>query len=387
MMISSKNMQYAFQVEYPNEAINNANSERLNRELIDVLSGARNSNVLADGLKYAKEDRAKVIEQAGALSFMMRVLYPGLLMGTGYPHMTGKMEGEIQLGFSFDAVTGLPYYPGSSLKGVLRNPFDHTLNGDEQSSEYAEYILELFHKHSAEKMDADKLKAFTEATFSGLISVTEESTPMMERDIFYDSYPIGYFKKGSVSKIVGIDHITPHLDINTHKPAPLQNPIPLTFLRVMPDTCFIFQMKLNDFKIDGVTYATGYGNLKPVEDESEISINMNNRYDDNHDVGNNSASPKTKSGKSTTVDDHTIGTDHVPLCKNCGKRHVTYNKATKNYGNYCEECLEEKRAEKEAQGNQVIQQRDKKNKHKKKQKSQKYLSPAERLADFIKRNR
>ena len=237
----------------------------------------------------------------------MKVLYPGLLMGTGYPHMTEHAISEIQFGFSFDAVTGLPYYPGSSLKGTLRTPFDHALQQAKkeqdaeqvaaQAAEYQAYLVDLFHQAGATEMDTGKLAAFTSLTFAGqLPGETEACLPMAVRDVFYDTYPIGFSRDGAPAKIVDIDHITPHIDLKTHKQAPLQNPTPLTLLRVMPDTCFKFHMRLHDFVLEGKTYVTaaqklevfqqvledfgigakthtGYGNLELV-DEAQVSLQL-----------------------------------------------------------------------------------------------------------------
>ncbi|MCD7838802.1 MAG: RAMP superfamily CRISPR-associated protein, partial [Clostridiales bacterium] len=55
-------------------------------------------------------------------SFDLKTTYPGLLAGTGLPHGAG-VKGELAIGFTFDYVTGLPYLPGSTVKGVLRSGF------------------------------------------------------------------------------------------------------------------------------------------------------------------------------------------------------------------------------------------------------------------------
>lgn len=50
-------------------------------------------------------------------AFQLVTTYPGLLIGMGNPH-DAKLDAAVKLGFSFDYVTGLPYLPGSSLKGI-----------------------------------------------------------------------------------------------------------------------------------------------------------------------------------------------------------------------------------------------------------------------------
>ena len=56
--------------------------------------------------------------------FKVKTIYPGLVCGIGYEHELG-FENEFKLGFSFDHTTGLPYIPGSSVKGTLRSAFRH----------------------------------------------------------------------------------------------------------------------------------------------------------------------------------------------------------------------------------------------------------------------
>src|SRR5690606_22651360 len=57
--------------------------------------------------------------------------YPGLIIGTGVAHETG-LKGEMKLGLSFDYTTGLPYIPGSSVKGILRSVFPGSFSKADQ---------------------------------------------------------------------------------------------------------------------------------------------------------------------------------------------------------------------------------------------------------------
>lgn len=68
----------------------------------------------------------EAMQAAGIVSFDLKVLYPGVYAGLGYEHGLPNKEDDIKTGFSFDYTTGLPYIPGSSLKGMLRSHFiDH----------------------------------------------------------------------------------------------------------------------------------------------------------------------------------------------------------------------------------------------------------------------
>ena len=73
-------------------------------------------------------------------SFELYTAYPGVLIGTGNPHEI-SMENAIKCGFSFDYVTGLPYIPGSSIKGMLRSYFPKEGSADEQEKQA--YITEV----------------------------------------------------------------------------------------------------------------------------------------------------------------------------------------------------------------------------------------------------
>ena len=49
-------------------------------------------------------------------TFILATQYPGLLIGTGNPHGAGDLGGsdeDVNIGFSFDYVSGQPYIPGS----------------------------------------------------------------------------------------------------------------------------------------------------------------------------------------------------------------------------------------------------------------------------------
>lgn len=293
--MDSKNMQYAFQVEYPNAAVRGAEPSQLNQDLLSIFRQDEDNTVLKDGLAYSRK-RVEKLEKAGASTVYMRTVYPGLLMGTGYPHMTGKMEGEIQIGFSFDSITGLPYYPGSSLKGMLRHVFDAALAADDAAPSYIEYLQEKFAKENVEAtVDVAFLRAYTDSCFSGIDPDTGEAAPILERDVYYDSYPVGFWNGHEPETFMDIDNITPHLDMDQNPPipAPLKDPIPLTQLRVMPGTCFAFVFHLTDFLMDGSIAVTpeqkagiyrdiltdfgigakthvGYGNMKEIRKKQQI---------------------------------------------------------------------------------------------------------------------
>lgn len=142
--------------------------------------------------------------QPGYFDFKLSTTYPGALLGAGLLHGVGD-EGEIKIGFQFDHTSGLPYIPGSSVKGIIRSMFSHP-----------EYIRDIL---GIQIEDADYRNLEKQLFDEGRI-------------IFFDALPV--LPEGIEGQnIIGDDFITPHKD-------PLKNPIPIQFLKVLPDVTFRF---------------------------------------------------------------------------------------------------------------------------------------------------
>lgn len=144
-------------------------------------------------------------EILGSTRFQATTTYPGLILGSGNAHEIPDVKGQAILGFHFDYTSGLPVIQGSSIKGVLRSAFKHP-----------EYIKSLL---DDEDVDVEIL----------------ESDIFVNADIFYDAEII---KADAYDRILGDDYITPHND-------PLKDPIPLRFIKVLPDVTFLFQFELS----------------------------------------------------------------------------------------------------------------------------------------------
>ena len=152
--------------------------------------------------------------------FALKTVYPGLLIGIGNTHETGRgVSGneddgaEIKLGFTLDYVTGMPVIPGSSVKGVLRSAF----------SRYRDYVAEELIKLCPEDVGLLEKEIFAEG--DGKV-------------VFFDAIPI---KPGKDGRILGLDNITPH-------PSPLKSPNPLTMLKVIPNVTFLFRFGFERWK-------------------------------------------------------------------------------------------------------------------------------------------
>ncbi len=147
-------------------------------------------------------DEAEII---GSTRFQATTAYPGLILGSGNAHEIPDVKGQAILGFHFDYTSGLPVIAGSSIKGVLRSAFKHP-----------EYIQALLDDENVD------VKALEEEIFDNA-------------DIFYDAHII---KADAYGRILGDDYITPHSD-------PLKDPIPLRFIKVLPEVSFLFQFELS----------------------------------------------------------------------------------------------------------------------------------------------
>ncbi len=201
---------------------------------------AQNNQILFDTVFDAS------VQAIGGQQIELETTYPGLFLGSGYPHETGVL-GELKLGFYFDHTTGLPVIPGSSVKGVLRSAFEvdvdkkgNNVTGDKS----VEFIKDLLDETKERKtklsnddidkfkntLTIDKLKYLIKQIFG------DQKTP--GNDIFFDAYPIESNNNNGL--FLSNDFITPHKD------NPLKNPVPLQFLKILPQVTFRFDFKLTE---------------------------------------------------------------------------------------------------------------------------------------------
>lgn len=156
--------------------------------------------------------------------------YPGLLIGTGYQHETGRM-GEFKLGFFFDHSSGLPIIPGSSIKGMLRSCFGepelirHYLNN--QNLDVKALEMDIFEGKRYDENKKDWLPK-----------------PMREHDAFFDAFPVSSTNDND-RKLFDPDFITPH-NPTLGEMRPFKEPIPIAFLKVRAGIVYRFRFELHD---------------------------------------------------------------------------------------------------------------------------------------------
>lgn len=167
----------------------------------------------------------------GTRAFDLTTTYPGLLLGSGYQHETGR-QGEWKLGFFFDHTTGLPIIPGSSIKGMLRSCF--------KTPEMIRHFLD------DPELDVAGLE---EDIFSGKDRshknpATFVPRPMSQHDVFFDAFPVDT-ENGRDRTLFAPDVLTPHNPTDS-KFGPFKEPIPIAFMKVKPGIVYRFRFKLND---------------------------------------------------------------------------------------------------------------------------------------------
>jgi len=198
----------------------------------------------------------------------------GILIGTGIEHETGE-QGEAKLGLQFDYATGQPYLPGSAVKGLMRSWFPGHRRPDGKNlgelyrstrtkvlkkilreiwqKDEAALVIELTQRscrwlRDPQANEAERFFEFLERQiFEGEMPDFDEKmgsvrrdtsgkslltrTPISRCDFFFDAYIV------SGDKLLVEDVITPHRN-------PLQDPVPITFLKIAPGIMWQFQFGL-----------------------------------------------------------------------------------------------------------------------------------------------
>jgi len=196
----------------------------------------------------------------------LKTIYPGLVCGIGYEHEVG-FSNEFKLGFSFDHTTGLPYIPGSSVKGTLRSAFKH--NGYPKS--ILEDWIEAIKIPDSGKSCPDEFKDSTnelqivvdqtdwqkleDHIFGGKNYTNGEAINSYQTDVFFDAFISG--NKNDNDFFLADDYITCHQNRKDASLSPFTNPTPVRFLKVRSDVEFTFGFRLFETKIkEGVIFTS-----------------------------------------------------------------------------------------------------------------------------------
>lgn len=185
---------------------------------------------------FLKNNYNPIDERIAPDKFQLKTAYPGLLAGTGYAHGVDSEE-DIKVGFSFDFVTGQPYIPGSSVKGLLKSYFKH------------EEVVCAF---LGGKLTSTEIKELQYAVFES------EEDADVETDVFFDAV----VRRGDENgKVMGYDSITPHGKDLT------KNPNPIKIIKIMPDVILEFSFDLKETKLQS-------GSIISAEDKKKLFISI-----------------------------------------------------------------------------------------------------------------
>ena len=197
----------------------------------------------ARDVKKERQQAERAAKTANSIvTFDLKVLYPGLYAGLGYTHGLPGGSDEIKVGFSFDYTTGLPYIPGSSLKGALRSRF---INQPEDAA-------------AALDIPQDALRRVENALFGNR---TQDDDAHPGCLTCYDVFPVGVITNPNEpaeqkdQPLMATDNITPHKN-------PLAPPVPINTLRLRPKTVLRFCFSLPET----VQTASGQFSLKQIID-------------------------------------------------------------------------------------------------------------------------
>lgn len=250
------------------------------------------------------------VEDKTTTSFCLETTYPGLLYGSGNTHEAGAL-GEIKLGFQLDFTSGMPIIMGSGIKGVIRSYFpsfetdsdpkipklSYTLEECKTQEKYSDKIKELNQKKNLAIFIARELKWFSETDYENLLQQGVENETVRQickaihlleiavfngidisdskdttlsiycRDVFHESVPIVSRNKNGV--IFGPDSITPHVKDNmSYEKSMLKNPVPLSFMKVLPGVVFRFNFQL--FNTEIKLYDSDYKRTVTKTDKAEL---------------------------------------------------------------------------------------------------------------------
>ncbi|MEM9298845.1 MAG: type III-B CRISPR module RAMP protein Cmr6 [Bacteroidota bacterium] len=199
-------------------------------------------SLVAGNSKKTLIDSLSSKEQARQLlcQIDLKTIYPGLVPGVGYMHEINLID-ALKLGFSFDHTSGLPYIPGSSVKGLLRHASELN-NGD-----YALSLVTIDRQSEVKPLllrSDKKASAFVNHVFEGQIEDKVEG--IYQRDIFLDAYPVISFNPEG--KFLVNDYITPHITRDNRSLDAFTEPVPLQFLKVLPEVVFRFSFLLRGDK-------------------------------------------------------------------------------------------------------------------------------------------
>lgn len=218
---------------------------------------------------FSESDYHPVCDEIAKDKFLMQTEYPGLIVGVGYAHGV-DVEDDVKVGFAFDYVTGQPYIPGSSVKGLLRSYFA-----------YPDVVAELLGDAFPAEYKGEAAAGFVKKLENNIFGKDDESGV----DVFFDVVVKNGDKNG---KVLSFDYITPHVAGAT------KNPTPIKILKILPEVVLEFSFSLKDSVVEGTTIPADKKQLLFRDIISHFGIGAKTN------VGYGALSPKSSLGAGDT---------------------------------------------------------------------------------------
>lgn len=217
-------------------SINERGKETKRGNELELLFKKQNNYIFkSDITKFVSHNKEVITAMQCNVKLYFKTTYPGLLIGSGISHGTGVIN-DIKIGFQFDYSTGLPYIPGSSVKGTIRSMFPLLKDTNKQTSEEKKYC----------DLRCNYIRSIIGKNWSNedIVSLTKDIFEGHPHDIFMDALIVGKDTTSQNNYFMGEDFITPHSN-------PLKAPNPIQFLKILPEVqfCFSFKLKGNDIKL------------------------------------------------------------------------------------------------------------------------------------------
>lgn len=251
--------------------------EHLKGNLLDPGADALN-RANAPLFQHFRPDGTTALEAPGlCANTHLKTTYPGLVIGTGYAHGIGAKEGdEFKMGFHFDHTGGHPAIPGSSIKGAIRSVFptrwytlaekaaadvrnapdnervrkERAAAALQREAEGRElYIIDLLRELFGMEGDGARVQRLEQESFAGQarhFNDEEQAVliPPSQRDVFFDA-TLTDVNDGK--PYLFRDFLTPHKNRDGDGiPDEMKNPLPIQFLKVLPEIQFAFRFRLFD---------------------------------------------------------------------------------------------------------------------------------------------
>ncbi len=228
----------AFNISFYFYRSNNLGKDLNTKTVKDIFSQEILDNITINDIKY--KDYFDILS---ADKFYLKVIYPGVIIGSGYNHLANLIPNlkplnknevpDFQLGFYFDHTTGMPIIPGSTVKGMIKSVFPKDNDSPEVRTNKLNYINGALSQKNPQQN-------FT-------INDSNCEKIFAKEDTFFDAYICKVPEKKK--KMFEDDYITPHKD-------QFKEPVPIRFLKIAPGIVFCFQFKLNDSCIENTQKIT-----------------------------------------------------------------------------------------------------------------------------------